>query len=185
MIDFKSRYRMRVLLPAVIVSCLISAPVAAQTAGLSLVPSVGSFDCGETFTLDLMVDAQTIDLHGSSVVLEFNDAILAPLAVQPGALVTGAACPYFFDWTNASAIGDSIAVDLANLGCSVEGPGSILRVTFEGSVSGVSAVDCRSGILRDSLNQDIPYTCTGAEVNYLCPIADDPQAWGSLKALYR
>ncbi|PIV81843.1 hypothetical protein COW53_02150, partial [bacterium CG17_big_fil_post_rev_8_21_14_2_50_64_8] len=104
MIDFKSRYRMRVLLPAVIVSCLISAPVAAQTAGLSLVPSVGSFDCGETFTLDLMVDAQTIDLHGSSVVLEFNDAILAPLAVQPGALVTGAACPYFFDWTNASAI---------------------------------------------------------------------------------
>jgi len=52
-------------------------------------------------------------------------------------------------------------------------------------VSGVSAVDCRSGILRDSLNQDIPYTCTGAEVNYLCPIADDPQAWGSLKALYR
>ncbi len=175
-------------LPAKVILCwliLVATPALAQVANLEFVPAAGSFDCGESWVVDLMIDASVTDLHGASLVVEFDDAILVPLTVSAGTLVTGAACPNFFTWLNATTMGDSIAVDLANLGCAVAGPGSILRMTFEGYQQGIAFVRCRSGVLRDSNNLDIPFTCTEASVDYRCPVADEAQAWGAVKASYR
>jgi len=191
MLDFTLRVWRRALPWFVAAAVLIPAPSASQTAGLSLVPSTGHFDCGETFTLDLMVDAQTLDLHGASVVLQFDHTILEPLSIEAGALLAGAPCPNFVQWLNpfvpspGAIPPDNVAVDLASLGCSVNGPGSILRVTFGGVSPGTSTVDCLDVILRDNLNHDIPFVCTGATVENRCPVPDESQPWGAIKATYR
>ncbi len=178
--------RIRGMSGAVLLVLFISAlPVLVQAGSLYFVPATGSFDCGETYTLDLMIDDTITDLRGASLVLEFDEAILAPLTVSAGSLVAGAGCPHFFTWLNASAVGDSIAVDISTLGCSVDGPGSILHMTFEGFQQGVSFVRCRSGVLRDSNNQDIPYVCDEAAVDYRCPVEDQIRTWGAAKAIYR
>jgi len=171
-----------VVLMVLIISAL---PVLVQAGSLYFAPAAGNFDCGETYTLDLMIDATITDLRGASLVLEFDETILAPLTVSAGSLVAGAGCPHFLTWLNASAVGDSIAVDISTLGCSVDGPGSILRLTFEGFQQGISFMRCRSGILRDSLNHDIPYLCDEATIDYRCPVEDQARAWGAVKAIYR
>lgn len=180
---FKCIDHLRTLVRAVVV--LMVATGAAHAASLVLSPATGSFDCGETYTLDVLVDASTTDLQGASLVLEFDGAILQALDVTAGDLITGAGCPHFVNWLNAGAPSDSVAVDLATLGCTVNGPGSIVRITFEGYVQGLSFIRVRSGILRDGQNNEIPFTSSEAEVDYRCPVADEAVAWGTVKAGYR
>jgi len=154
-------------------------------AGLVLAPVSGNFDCGEIFTLEILADPATADLKGVSLVLEFDGAILHPLGVEAGALMTGAACPYFLDWRPATIPTDTLAVDMAALGCSVNGPGVLLRFQFEGQVQGISPLSIRNGVLRDSINADIPFSSNVAQVDYRCPVADESTTWGALKAGYR
>jgi hypothetical protein len=151
----------------------------------SFTPPNGSL-CLDTLTVDFNVDAGAIDLRGFTVVLEFDPAHVTPIAVTPGTLLTGAACPLFFSWINAAAVGDSIFVDAATLGCSTTGPGSIVRMQFvHGAVQGTSPLQCRSASFRNSLNQSLPYTCPAGSVAYSCPVPATVPTWGSIKRNYR
>ncbi len=163
--------------------CLSAGAARAQTT-ISFVPPDGQFQCGQTWTIDVMVDALAADLRGCSMVIAYDNNAIRPLSVTAGALVTGAACPYFLHWYGP-ADADSVAVDVAGLGCSVNGPGSMVRITFEGYAGGTSPITLRSGILRDSANAPIPFTATDAQVLYDCAVAEEPTTWGTLKSFYR
>lgn len=169
---------------AVALAALLAAAVARPQAVVSIVPESGNFQCGRTWVVDVMVDAGATDLRGSSLVVEFDDNVIRPLSVVPGALVAGAACPSFAWWFGPAAA-DSVAFDVATLGCSVAGPGSIARITFEGHAGGVSSITLRHGELRTGLNAPIPFTATGAQVQYDCAVAESRETWGSLKSRYR
>ena len=169
----------------VVVLAVGNLPVFAQVANLAFVPETGNFGCGEVYTLDLVIDDSVTDLRGASLVIYFDEVIVEPLSVTPGSLITSAGCPNFFSWLNEGAAGGGIEVDLATLGCSVTGPGSILQLAFEGFHEGVSMVGCTSGILRDGNNNDIPFVCEEARVDYGCPVSDITSSWGTLKSLYR
>lgn len=162
---------------------LLATAAAAQTV-MTLSPALGQFQCGQTYTLDVNVDALATDLHGASLVLEYDDDVIRPLSVTAGALVTGAPCPNFTYWFGPAGA-DSVAVDVANLGCAIDGPGTIVRITFEGYAGGTTAVTLRSGLLRDSANAPIPYTFQGAVVHYTCAVSEERATWGALKSLYR
>ena len=168
---------------AALVTLLAAAPALPQ-ATLSIVPVSGQFQCGETWAIDVMVDALATDLRGSSLVVQYDNNVIRPLAVTAGALVTGAACPHFA-WWFGPADADSVAFDVATLGCSVAGPGSIARITFEGHAGGTTAISLRRADLRTGANAPIPYTALAAQVQYDCAVADRRETWGSLKALYR
>lgn len=172
----------RLLGPAL--ACLLLAGAAGAQTVVSLVPSSGSFQCHETWSLDVMVDASATDLRGCSLVIEFDDHVIRPISVTAGALVAGAACPNFTYWFGPAAA-DSVAVDVATLGCSVSGPGSVARIVFDGFAGGTSAITLRRGDLRTGLNADIPFTAVDAQVNYDCAVDTHPAGWGSLKASYR
>ncbi|MFO7652604.1 MAG: hypothetical protein R6X25_02165 [Candidatus Krumholzibacteriia bacterium] len=131
-----------------------------------------------------MIDA-TADVRGFSIVLEFDPDIVGPIAVTAGDLLTGAACGRFFDWLNVSAVGDSVAVDAALLGCSGDGPGSLLRIVFEGVEKGTSPLRCRRCRVRNSLNESIPVDCVAGIITYEGPVAVEAAAWGALKRVYR
>jgi len=139
----------------------------------------------DTLTVDVTVDAGAVDLRGFTFVFEFDPAVVAPVSVDAGPLVTGAACPHFVNWLNEGAVGDSISVDAATLGCSVSGPGAILRMKFVGVEQGLSPIACRSGEMRDSANQPIAHTCLDGTILYVGPTAARPSSWGKVKCVYR
>ena len=165
-------------------SLMLAGAATAQPAALAWTPPAGSFNCGGTWTVDITTDAGTTDLRGFSLVLEFDNSVIAPLSVSVGPMVSGAACPNFLNWV-ATTGADSLEVDVANLGCSVAGPGTILTVVFDGVLSGTSAIGVRSGMLRTGSNAPIAFTSSAASVEYDCAVATEPMAWGALKAYYR
>lgn len=169
---------------ALALAVLLAAAPALPQAVVAIVPESGQFQCGQTWTVDVVVDAGATDLRGSSLVVEYDNNVIRPLSVTAGALVTGAACPNFA-WWFGPADADSVAFDVATLGCSVAGPGSVARITFEGHAGGVSTISLRRGDLRTGLNAPIPFTMLDAQVQYDCAVADRRESWGSLKALYR
>lgn len=176
--------RTAILVTVVGLAALFAAAPAWPQAVVSIVPESGQFQCGQTWIVDVMVDAGAADLRGSSLVVEYDNNVIRPLTVTAGALVTGAACPHFA-WWFGPADADSIAFDVATLGCSVQGPGSVARITFEGHAGGVSSITLRRGDLRTGANASIPFTALGAQVQYDCAVADRRETWGSLKARYR
>lgn len=153
---------------------------------VSFDPPNGVIEGNETLTVDVRVDAAVLDLRGFTFVFEFDSTIVKPISVQAGPLVTGAACPHFLTWVNIAAVGDSIYVDGATLGCSVNGPGSIVRLTFVGGPAyGISPLRCRSSTLRNSLNQTIPCVCVAGTIEHRPPIAVARRPWGHVKKYYR
>jgi hypothetical protein len=144
-----------------------------------------AFVC-DTLTVDVHIDASVTDLRGFTFVFDFDPTVVTPIAVVAGPLETAAACPNFFTWINAATIGDSIWVDAATLGCSVAGPGSIVRITFATVTHAASsALACRSGSMRDALNQPIPYVCHPGVVETCPGIGVDSAYWQTVKRLYR
>jgi len=164
------------------------APVQGQeSAQLTFTPDGGSFDCGEVIEISVMIDASVVDLRGFTLTLEFDPTVITPLEVTAGSLLSGASCPHFFQWVNATAVGDSITADGAGLGCSVAGPGEIVRVVFEGVEEGNSHLRCRSDVvhLRNGDNEEIPHECAEVTIQYLCPIASERSTWGWIKQIYK
>jgi hypothetical protein len=155
--------------------------------GVGFDPLHGGFTLGGTIVVSVTVDEEAVDLRGFSFVFEFDPSIVTPLAVSPGALLTGASCEHYFQWLNADAVGDSIAVDAAMLGCSVAGPGAIIDFEFGGVDEhyGTSPLRCRRGTMRDSNNDEIPFTCQEGTIDFTAPIPVESSTWSQIKSLYR
>jgi len=159
-------------------------PVRTHAADVNFLPNPG-FVC-DTLVVNATIDASVTDLRGFSFILTFNPAAVQPIAVTAGSLITGAACPNVLQWVNAAAIGDSIYVDCATLGCSVAGPGNILSLKFVRVAHGAtSPIQCRYGVLRDALNQSIPYTCHPGLLQTCPAIGVEQRVWTRVKRLYR
>ncbi|GJM43906.1 MAG: hypothetical protein DHS20C21_07480 [Gemmatimonadota bacterium] len=142
----------------------------------------------ETLTVQVTVDSTATDLRGFSFVLEFDPGIVTPISVQPGTLLSGAPCGFFLTWLNETAIGDSIAVDAAALGCSMVGPGNIVEMKFVGVELGygVSPLDWREVRMRDSANTVLDVKCVdGTIYHQVIIIGVEPESWARVKALYR
>lgn len=170
---------------ALFATAVLVAPArTAAGATVSFSPLHSGTDVGDTVTVNVTIDAATPDLRGASLVLEFDPAVVAPVSVLKGALVTAAPCPSFLAWLNEPAVGDSLAVDLALLGCSIDGPGHVIELRFTGIAPGFTALECRSLSLRNSLNQTIPASCVPGSIT-VGPISVEPHTWGRVKAAYR
>ena len=149
------------------------------------VPPDASFGCRQTLEVEIHIDEYTLDLRGSSLEIDFDENVVEPIAIVAGSLVTGAACPFYLNWLNPGPGATTIQVDVANLGCSVDGPGAILKITFQGVNQGLSPLECISLILRDGDNHDIEADCVPASIEYRCPVGVEESAWGMLKARFR
>jgi hypothetical protein len=180
-----SRYRRHAVLFAFLgAACVLFGAVTAPAATLTLVPPTGEFHCGNTWTIDVVLDGATTDLRGFSLVFEYDNSIITPHAVSVGGLVMGATCPNFLSWVGPPSA-DNLKVDVANLGCSVSGPGTILSIVFEGENAGTSSISVREGEMRDGTNTPIAFTSNVVSVHYDCAVPVDEASWGALKAIYR
>ena len=134
--------------------------------------------CGDTLTVDVDVDSIT-DMLGYSLVLNYDQTVFQPISAVQGALIDGAACSPFFQWLNSGSNDGTVQVDLAMLGCTVTGSGSLLRVQFIGVDTGATPLTSGltvTGDIRDDQNQDIAYTADSATMTSFCntvPVAED------------
>jgi len=145
--------------------------------------------CGFTDTLCVFVDidASTTDLRGASFVFGFDPTFVLPISVEAWGLSTGSCAP-FVAWINQATFANTIEVDIAGLGCSYTGPGTILRICFTGPVpnmEGVSPFTCLASDLRDSTNQMLSHTCGSAVLTNVCPVPVQQTTWGQLKNGFR
>jgi hypothetical protein len=174
---------MRRLLAAtgiIIAAALTGTGAQAQNLGFECDPVICEIPVGDSIDVYITIDAPITDLRGFSTVFDFDPTILTPISVTKGALLTGA-CPSSLIWVNQAAVGDSIYTDGAGLGCSFNGPGTIVCVRFVGTMTGVSPLNWRDTILRDSLNQNIPHGCLPGSVNVISPVPVETATWGSIK----
>ena len=162
-----------------------SPPAAAVPIAVSVDPPVSVFCCDDTLSVYMSVDENAVDLRGFSLTLEFNPAIVQPVGVIPGELMTTAGCGFFIDWLNSTAVGDSISVDGATLGCSMVGPGRIVEMQFVGISGGTSPLSCRSVLLRDSANNELDKICFSGAITYEEPVAIEGNPWSVVKSRYR
>ncbi len=162
----------------------LTLPVQAQQLELLPDPADGIFTCPEVLTVELVIDAAVLDLRGVSLIFEYDPAVLQPLSVSPGALVGQAACGHSLHWLDPGNNDGSWEVDLALLGCSVDGPGGVLTLMFEGLAEGTSTLDAAQSIFRDSINDDILVVTTPIEVTHVCPVPIEIHTFGTMKALY-
>jgi hypothetical protein len=172
-------------LAALLVVLAVAIPCAAAPIAVAVDPPVSGFCCDDTLSVYVTVDANAVDLRGFSLDLEFNPAIIQPVDVLPGDLMLTAGCGFFLDWLNAAAIGDSISVDAATLGCSMVGPGRILELRFVGVSGGTSPLSCRSLSMRDSMNLELDKICFSGAITYQEPIAVEEHPWSIVKGQYR
>jgi hypothetical protein len=148
-------------------------------------PAFLDFGCGETARVDIMINDEVTDLLGFSLVIAFDPAVLQPLTASVGDFVDQAPCGHFFQWLNPQAVGDSIAIDGAMLGCTLSGPGDLIHLVFEGTGGGSALLSCRYGELRDHENKFIRFLSGTTTVQYTCPTPITRTRWGAIKTLYR
>jgi hypothetical protein len=161
---------------------LLALPAFSVSADLSFEcdPATCVFSGPDTLDAYVLVDGTATDLRGFSLLLEYDPAIIIPVAVEPAGLLNEAC---FFSFFPNTASG-TVAVDAAGLGCSVDGPGRIVKIRFTGVAMGVSPLRCLNSILRNSLNQEIPHTCPEGSIEYANPIPVERTSWTRLKVRY-
>jgi len=149
-------------------------------------PPSCSFSGSDTLYAYAVIDPAVTDLKGYTFTLKFDPAVIYPVSVEPGPLIDGAACSPSFFWVNQFAIGDSVKADMALLGCSVDGPGEILKIGFVGVSDGVSPLTCYDTTMRHSDNTPIVHSCTPGSITYyrVPPVPAVPRSWGHIKSMY-
>lgn len=171
------------LLSVVLCLLIVNAANAQELSGVTN-PVGGGFICPNTILVDLNVDAAVVDLRGFSLTLSYDPAVLDPISVSAGSLVASASCANTLYWIDAATNDGSLEVDLALLGCSVNGPGSVLSIEFEGVGDGTTTLQCSNSIFRDSANAEIPVSCLPVDISYSCPVPAAGHSWGMLKTSY-
>jgi hypothetical protein len=173
---------------------MLAAVILAMAATTPAMGAAVSFECDlpactftgtDTLYAYAVIDTGITDLRGYTFTLKFDPAVISPILVEQGPLIDGAACGATLFWVNQFAVGDSVKADLGLLGCSVDGPGRILKIGFVGVSPGSSPLTCYDTTMRDSNNHSIPHTCTpGFITYYLPPVPAVSKSWGHIKAMY-
>lgn len=173
----------RTALILVIALALLPASARAATV-LSFVPDSGEITCDEQLDVEIHVDAGAVDLRGLTLKFTYDPTLLDLVDVFPGQLFVDAPCDPFL-YTDPTPPG-VLQIDIAGLGCSVDGPGAVARVRFEGkSTDGISPLLGIAATLRDSANQGIGATWDDGQILVSCPVPNETTSWSALKAEVR
>jgi hypothetical protein len=81
-------------------------PARAAEIAFSCDPSTCIFAGVQILDVSLNVDSAAMDLRGTTLSLEFDPNVVRPITVEPGALLTGSLCSWFFMWLNEATPGD-------------------------------------------------------------------------------
>jgi hypothetical protein len=153
--------------------------------GLLVAPYDTTVVAGTTFQIQILVDSSIDSLMGYDVTVAFDSTIVELVSVDEGSLPGSGGAPTFFHWFGAGALSDSVHVNGAVLGTTVDGPGLLFTITFKGLREGATPVSFVRTELRDGFNAVISHGTTDGIVNVAEPIPVRSVTWGAIKNLYR
>lgn len=165
-----SNFGTKVLGVVVLTTVLLAGPVLGTTTGFT--PENPIFAGEDLQTIQVFVE-DVEDLLGVSMVIGFDPAVVTPVAVTLGELMEQGPCGAFFQWVNSDDFINTIELDAAMLGCSVEGSGFLFNMTFAGVGDGTSVLDFLEVDLRNSINEPIEFTALIGMVSYVTEVTAD------------
>jgi len=126
------------------------------------------------FQIEIAANEAIDGLMGYDVTVDFDDSYLEVLAVEEGALPANSGFGTFFRWMNPGCGCDSVYVNGAILGNTVDGPGALFTITFRAIRAGTTTIGIRRSDLRNGANERllhfrhdaqvlIEYPATGAD----------------------
>lgn len=178
-----SNQRARCVALFLFAATVVTGPAADAATNLTFVPEAPEVRCDEEVWVDIVTDDVAVDLRGHSLSFYTDPARLEVVDFAAGTLFDDAGCNTF---VRGVVIGLGVAqVDIAGLGCSVDGPGSIARVLVRGRADGPSPLRGIESILRTSANAAIDATWTDGVLMVLCPIPNDGSSWSTVKSRFR
>ncbi|MCK4548113.1 MAG: right-handed parallel beta-helix repeat-containing protein [Candidatus Eisenbacteria sp.] len=148
--------------------------------GVTLDPATALLDCGDPITFEVEVDEFALDLMGANYKINYDDTKLTFVTATVGDLLNTGSGQYIFTYFDLG--GGVIIINSAHLGTGVDGPGVIAEIAFNAiasTIPGTTPVTFSDAELRNSTNQEIPTTWTGADVTIDC---DDPTITVTLDA---
>jgi hypothetical protein len=181
---------LRAVIPIIVTVALLLALTGTAAADTPLVyihPDSSYVPHNTVFTLEVRVSAATTSLMGYNIAVTFDPSILQLQSVDEGSLPLTSGYTTFFHWLNPAST-DSVHVNGAILGNTVNGPGTLFTLTFKAwSPDDTQATDVviAYSVIRDGVNQSIAHTVQGGHVLVESPIAVESATWGAVKALYR
>ncbi len=170
-------------------ACVGSAiPAAAQAPLISVSPDSQTVAHGSSLTLEITISAETIELMGYNIAVVFNGDIIRLDSVNEGALPVFSGHTTFFDWLNPGTPTDSVHVNGAILGTTVDGPGAVIRLELTGHALNdirETVVEIVFSVIRDGVNQNIVHSVAHGWVRVEPPIRVEETSWGRVKSRYR
>lgn len=165
---------------ALTVLFLVALAPGARAMTVSVSPADTTVFCADTITVRVVLD-EFSNLEAYQLIFGFNPAVLEYLGAEVGGL--GDILLPLPDVTSPT---DTVWVDCAKLGGSVNGPGILAYFTFTVLGTGSSPITCLKVDLRDSENVPYEPACVGGIVRVpYCPTPALPETWGRIKTLYR
>ena len=177
----------RLLRYCIIAACLLLliAGSASAGSGLQVAPDDTTVVAGESFQIRIVADSSITSLMGYEVTVAFDSSIVRLVSVDEGPLPGSGGAPTFFHWFGAGMASDSVHVDGAVLGTTVDGPGVLLTIEFKAKREGTTPVSFVSTELRDNFNVVISHDTTDGSITVEKSIPVRPATWGSIKIRYR
>jgi hypothetical protein len=172
------------LMAIAICAGMVTAP-AAQT--LSILPDSTQVSDGTEFTLEIAVSGGVTSLMGWDIAVTFDSDALELVSVDEGSLPLFSGYPTFFFWYGGVLATDSVHVNGAILGDTVDGPGTLFTLTFEGHAvtdPTVTYVNIAYSVMRTGVNMDIAHDVENAVVEVLLGVSTETASWGVIKSLY-
>lgn len=165
-------------------SCLASVAALAQpTVSFDPDPVVvlHSVCSGDSFYVSVDIDETPTPVQGFQISFQFAPSVVSPDSVLPGVLLSGSQ-PFFFDWVNEDAVGDSVRVEAALLGHTVSGPGELVRLNFVKLTPGISLLEWELTDFRDGDNGQVAVLTDDGFIQIdACPIPVEAASWGRIK----
>ncbi len=177
----------RLLRYCIIAACLLLliAGSASAGSGLRVAPDDTTVVAGESFQIRIVVDSSVTSLMGYEVTVAFDSSIVELVGVDEGPLPGSGGAQTFFHWFGAGVASNSVHVDGAVLGTTVDGPGVLFTIEFKAKREGTTPVSFVSTELRDNFNVVISHDTTDGSIVVEKTIPVRPATWGSIKIRYR
>jgi hypothetical protein len=139
----------------------------------------------ETFALRRWVTDEITDLMGWDISVRFDSSLITIMDVSEGSLPRSGADTTFFWWFDPGVPSNTVHVNGAVLGTTVDGPGTLFDIVFEKTALGSTYVELFDTRLRTGVNSEIHHTTEDGLVVVVKPIAVEPTTWGQVKEKYR
>lgn len=171
----------------IVTVCLLLLAAASATANpeLQVAPGDTTVISGTTFQIRIVANSEITGLMGYDITVAFDTSLVELVSVDEGSLAGSGGATTFFHWFDAGVASDTVHVNGAVLGTTVDGPGVLFLITFKALFPGITPVTFVATELRDNFNVVIAYDTIDGSVTVEKSIPVQSVTWGEIKNRFR